>query len=92
MHRQSEGSRYQAWERKVLVGAVQDPVEVDAISKIHKDLDDTMVVLHQTIDGVLARGVKLEDLVERSNDLSNSSKLFYKTSRKMNYVCPCVIA
>ena len=39
---------------------------------------------HKTIDAVLERGVKLDELVERSNDLSSQSKLFYKQVRLVN--------
>lgn len=53
----------------------QDPVEADAIMKIQRDLDDTKVVLHRTIDSVLERGVKLDNLVEKSTDLSAQSKM-----------------
>ncbi len=42
---------------------------------------------HKTIDAVLERGVKLDELVERSNDLSSQSKLFYKQARKTNSCC-----
>jgi synaptobrevin homolog YKT6 len=44
-------------------------------------------VQHKTIDAVLERGVKLDDLVERSDDLSKQSKLFYKQARKTNSCC-----
>jgi synaptobrevin family protein YKT6 len=36
------------------------------------------VILHQTIESVLERGEKLENLVEKSTDLSMASQLFYK--------------
>ena len=44
----------------------QDPQAADKICKIQKELDETMDVMHQTIDKVLERGVKLDDLVEKS--------------------------
>lgn len=46
-----------------------------------------MVLQHQTIDAVLERGVKLDDLVERSDDLSKASKMFYKQAKKTNSCC-----
>ena len=42
---------------------------------------------HKTIDGVLERGVKLDQLVDKSNDLSNQSKMFYKQAKKTNACC-----
>jgi len=65
----------------------QDPAEADPIMKIQKDLDDTKVILHKTIDGVLERGVKLDSLVEKSNDLSMQSKMFYKQAKSQNSCC-----
>lgn len=53
----------------------QDPAAADKVTKIQKDLDETTQILHNTIDQVLERGVKLDSLVERSNDLSSQSKL-----------------
>lgn len=65
----------------------QDPTSADKITKIQKDLDETTEILHKTIDSVLERGVKLDDLVDRSNDLSNQSKMFYKQAKKTNSCC-----
>ena len=65
----------------------QDPTSADKVSKIQKDLDDTTEILHKTIDSVLERGVKLDQLVERSDDLSRQSKMFYKQARKTNSCC-----
>ena len=65
----------------------QNPSEADKITKIQKDLDETTQILHKTIDSVLERGVKLDNLVERSNDLSAQSKMFYKQAKKTNSCC-----
>ena len=65
----------------------QDPAAADKVTKIQKDLDETTQILHKTIDSVLERGVKLDNLVERSNDLSAKSKMFYKQAKKTNSRC-----
>jgi len=65
----------------------QDPAESDKVTKIQKDLDETTSVLHKTIDSVLERGTKLDSLVERSDDLSRQSKMFYKQAKKTNSCC-----
>lgn len=65
----------------------QDPAAADKVTKIQKDLDETTQILHKTIDSVLERGVKLDSLVERSNDLSTQSKIFYKSAKKTNACC-----
>lgn len=65
----------------------QDPAQADKITKIQKDLDETTQILHKTIDSVLERGVKLDNLVDKSNDLSAQSKMFYKQAKKTNSCC-----
>lgn len=59
-----------------MIRKYQDPHEADAIMKIQKDLDETKIILHKTIDTVLERGVKLDNLVEKSTDLSAQSKMY----------------
>lgn len=68
----------------------QDPANADKITKIQQNLDQTREVLHKTIDSVLQRGEKLEDLVEKSGELSTQSKLFYKQAKKANSCCAVV--
>ena len=65
----------------------QDPRKVDKIMRIQQDLEETKDVLHETIDKVLARGEKLDDLVAKSDDLTSQSKLFYKQAKKTNSCC-----
>jgi synaptobrevin family protein YKT6 len=36
---------------------------------------------------VCGRGVKLDELIEKSDDLSASSKMFYTTAKKHNQCC-----
>ena len=57
----------------------QDPEQADSILKIQKELDETKIVLHKTIESVLQRGEKIDDLVAKSDGLSNQSKMFYRT-------------
>lgn len=65
----------------------QDPAEADKLLKIQRDLDETKIILHKTIDSVLARGERLDSLVEKSSDLSMASQLFYKQAKKTNQCC-----
>ncbi len=59
----------------------QDPQQADSIMKIQKELDETKIVLHKTIESVLERGEKIDSLVEKSDGLSAQSKMFYKQVR-----------
>ncbi|XP_075976794.1 YKT6 v-SNARE homolog [Anticarsia gemmatalis] len=65
----------------------QNPKEADALTKIQNDLDETKIILHDTIKAVLERGEKLDDVVAKTESLSMQSKLFYKTARKTNSCC-----
>ncbi|GJP37165.1 hypothetical protein CLOM_g21602 [Closterium sp. NIES-68] len=72
------------------IAKFQDPVEADKLMKIQKELDETKFILHKTIDSVLERGEKLDTLVEKSNDLSMASQLFYQQAKKNNQCCKLV--
>jgi len=65
----------------------QNPREADAMTKVQADLDETKIILHNTIEAVLDRGEKLDDLVDKSEGLSTQSKAFYKTAKKTNQCC-----
>lgn len=60
----------------------QDPHQVDPMMKMERDLDETKIILHKSIEAVLERDEKLHDLVAKSEELSEGSKLFYKTVPK----------
>ncbi|KAJ1500831.1 palmitoyltransferase [Coelomomyces lativittatus] len=72
---------------KLQLNKYQDPHEADNLLKVQKELDETKVILHKTIDSVLQRGEKLDDLVNRSNALSMQSKAFYSAAKKTNKCC-----
>lgn len=63
---------------KEYIAKYQDPQQADSIMKIQKELDETKIVLHKTIESVLERGEKIDTLVEKSDGLSAQSKMFYK--------------
>lgn len=70
-----------------LLAKYQNPREADALTKIQGDLDETKIILRNTIEAVLERGEKLDDLVVKSEQLSMQSKAFYKTAKKTNSCC-----
>uniref|UniRef100_A0A8C7QR80 YKT6 v-SNARE homolog n=1 Tax=Oncorhynchus mykiss TaxID=8022 RepID=A0A8C7QR80_ONCMY len=57
----------------------QNPREADAMTKVQAELDETKIILHNTMESLLERGEKLDDLVQKSEHLGNQSKAFYKT-------------
>lgn len=65
-------------ELKEYLEKYQDPQQADSILKIQKELDETKITLHKTIESVLQRGEKIDDLVAKSDGLSAQSKMFYR--------------
>lgn len=65
----------------------QNPHEADALMKVQQELDETKIVLQQSIENVLQRGEKLDALVDKSEALTSSSKTFYKQAKKTNSCC-----
>lgn len=71
-------------ELKEYLVKYQNPEEADSIMKIQKELDETKIVLHKTIQKVLERGEHIEKLTDESARLSTSSKIFAKQAQKQN--------
>lgn len=74
-------------ELEMYIRKYQDPSQADAIMKVQQELDETKIVLHKTIENVLQRGEKLDNLVDKSESLTASSKMFYKQAKKTNSCC-----
>ncbi|KAL1800624.1 hypothetical protein ACET3X_000966 [Alternaria dauci] len=74
-------------ELKDYIKKYQDPQQADSIMKIQKELDETKIVLHKTIESVLERGEKIDTLVQKSDGLSAQSKMFYTQAKKQNSCC-----
>ncbi|CAH8445689.1 unnamed protein product [Dicrocoelium dendriticum] len=70
-----------------LLHRYQNPAEADSMMRLHSELDETKVILHNTLESLLSRGEKLDDLVQRSEGLSLQSKMFYTTAKKTNKCC-----
>ncbi|KAF2834723.1 snare-like protein [Patellaria atrata CBS 101060] len=74
-------------ELKDYIVKYQDPQQADSIMKIQKELDETKILLHKTIESVLERGEKIDSLVQKSDGLSAQSKMFYTQAKKQNSCC-----
>jgi len=62
----------------------QDPTKVDKLLAARKEIEDAKVQMHVTLDKLLQVGEKLDTLIERSDDLSDSAKQFYIKSKSTN--------
>jgi synaptobrevin homolog YKT6 len=68
---------------------LQDPAQADKLTRVQNELDKTKAILHETIESVLDRGEKLDDLVKQSDELSFASKQFYRQAKKTNSCWGC---
>eukprot|EP01013_Petalomonas_cantuscygni_P031117 TRINITY_DN57268_c0_g1_i1.p1 TRINITY_DN57268_c0_g1~~TRINITY_DN57268_c0_g1_i1.p1 ORF type:complete len:214 (+),score=15.65 TRINITY_DN57268_c0_g1_i1:115-756(+) len=77
-----------AWPKcEGLLKTYGDPVQADKILTIRRDLDEVKTQMHAVIGQMLERGQQLDDLVEKSGDLSASSQNFYRAAKKTNSCC-----
>lgn len=56
----------------------EDPRKSDNILKIQGQLDETKELMMKNIDQILHRGETIEELVQRTDDLEMSSKVFFQ--------------
>lgn len=62
----------------------EDPRKSDNILKIQNQLDETKDIMIQNIESILARGESIQDLVDKTEDLESSSKVFFNNADKLN--------
>jgi len=65
----------------------KDPSKVNKLASIQKDLDETMDTLRKAIQQTTLRGEQLDAMVEKSENLNASSKMFYQQAKKQNSCC-----
>lgn len=70
-----------------ILESYQNP-EFDPVYKVRKELAETKDILCQTLEKILERGEKLDDLVDKTLFLSENSKSFYRAAKKQNRYCP----
>jgi hypothetical protein len=66
---------------------INDLSKFDNFTILNKKLVDIKVILVKNIEQILERGEKLDVLIEKSKDLSNKAKIFYKETKKVNKCC-----
>lgn len=74
-----------------LLRQFQTPEKIDKISKIMKEIEETYDIMMKNLDQVLRRGEKLEDLLEKTEEISSAAKGFARRSEKLNDRC-CTIS
>lgn len=65
----------------------KDPSQINKMAGIQRDLDETMETLRKAIQQTTLRGEQLDQMVEKSETLNASSKMFYQQAKKQNSCC-----
>ena len=65
----------------------QDPTNADKILKIQSNLEETKQIMVQNLEKALGRGESLEDMLQKSKDISASSQMFAREAKKTNKCC-----
>ena len=67
---------------KKIIKGFQNPGEHDAIQRAIAATQETNEVITQTLNKIIVRGETLQDIVEKSEELSIKAKMFYKESKR----------
>ncbi|EOB11481.1 Synaptobrevin-like protein [Nosema bombycis CQ1] len=78
---------YKDNDRSLLLEDFQDSKSKDTLGKIKNEITETKEVCIKTLNSLFERGEKLDDLIDKSEQLSKSSKMFYKAAHKRNRCC-----
>lgn len=65
----------------------QKPLEVDKVLRVKTELDETKLVMMDSINKLLDRGERIEDLIDKTNQLSENSSVFKVKARELNSCC-----
>jgi synaptobrevin homolog YKT6 len=68
------------------LSAWQKPPE-DKLAKTQRKIEEVKDLMQQAIDQVLKNGETIDNLMQKSADLSEQSKKFHKNSKKLNPCC-----
>uniref|UniRef100_A0AAR2KFM3 V-SNARE coiled-coil homology domain-containing protein n=1 Tax=Pygocentrus nattereri TaxID=42514 RepID=A0AAR2KFM3_PYGNA len=68
---------------KVEQGAAAGPVETDRVKALQSQVDGVKDIMTQNVDRILARGERLDDLMDKSEDLQAGAQNFKQTSQKV---------
>lgn len=74
-------------ETKIILVRRRAECASTACADAHSWLCPGAAAQRKTIESTLERGEKIENLVERTNELSSQSKMFYRQARKANQCC-----
>jgi synaptobrevin family protein YKT6 len=62
-------------------------IKSDKLLNVQNELESVKYIMVQNIEDLLNRGSKLEDIVSRTQDLSDTSKTFVRKTKDLNRCC-----
>ena len=69
-------------ELKNIMNEFDRPSNHDAVARAIENTDATTEIISQTLSKIIIRGETLQDIVEKSEELSVKEKIFYKETKK----------
>ena len=72
------------------ITAYQDPKNADKLAAIHQNLDETKEIMVTNLEKAIGRGESLEELAQRSENISAQSKIFAREARDLNRCCSII--
>lgn len=68
----------------------QDPNNADKLAKIQANLDETKDIMVQNLEKAIGRGESLNEMLEKSENISAQSKLFADKAEDLNRCCSVI--
>lgn len=68
----------------------QDPTKADKLAQIQANLDQTREIMVMNLEKAIGRGESLDQLAQKSEEISNQSKLFVREASKLNRCCSII--
>lgn len=74
---------FQGRLREHMNWCMMNPGQVDRVAEVQRQVDDVKNVMVQNIEQVLARGERIEDLVDKTDQLRFQAETFQRSSKNV---------
>ena len=74
-------------EIDILWTKYQDPLQVSKLLQVKQNLDETKKIMMDSVDKILERGERIENLIEKTDQLQLESEAFRIKAKKLNSCC-----
>eukprot|EP01083_Nonionella_stella_P252908 870859_1 len=72
---------------KALLLEYANPNQADKMLAVQQNLDQIKHIMHKNIEDILERGETLDNLLQKSDDIGEVSKMFHSKAKKNNQCC-----